>query len=105
MRNVVSRTGYSSFWTEEVTGPLKRTLRGLQFFVIDTGKILILVGIALAIIGAIVWGLGRAGFHGLPGDVSYQGRNVRIYFPIVSCIVLSVLLTLGMWVWQWLRSR
>jgi hypothetical protein len=57
------------------------------------------------IVGAIVWALGRTGFHGLPGDVRYEGRNVRFYFPIVSCIVLSVLLTLGMWVWQWLRSR
>jgi hypothetical protein len=77
----------------------------VESFVIDTGKILIVLGTALVIIGAIVWALGRAGFHGLPGDVSYEGRNVRIYFPIVSCIVLSILLTLGMWIWQWLRHR
>jgi hypothetical protein len=72
---------------------------------IGIGKVLILLGVALVIVGAIVWALGRAGFHGLPGDVHYEGRNVRFYFPIVSCIVLSVLLTLGMWIWQWWRSR
>jgi hypothetical protein len=72
---------------------------------IGIGKVLILLGVALVIVGAIVWALGRTGFHGLPGDVHYEGRNVRFYFPIVSCIVLSVLLTLGMWIWQWWRSR
>jgi hypothetical protein len=71
----------------------------------DVGKIMISLGVVLCVVGAIVWGLGRAGFHGLPGDIHYQSRNVRVYFPIVSCIVLSVLLTLGMWIWQWLRSR
>ena len=71
----------------------------------DAGKLLIFLGLAIAVIGVIVWGLGRAGFHGLPGDVSYEGRNVRVYVPIVSCIVLSILLTLGMWIWQWLSRR
>jgi DUF2905 family protein len=71
----------------------------------DTGKILVIVGIGVTLIGAIVWALGRAGFRGLPGDVSYQSSNVRIYFPIVSCIVLSLVLTLGMWLWRWLSGR
>ncbi len=67
----------------------------------DLGKIMIVVGIGIAVLGAIVWALGRSGFRGLPGDVAYQGEHVRVYFPIVSCIVLSILLTLGMWVWRW----
>ena len=72
---------------------------------IDAGKIFVALGLAIALIGAIVWGLGRIGFHGLPGDVHYESLNVRMYFPIVSCIVLSILLTLGMWVWQWFSRR
>jgi hypothetical protein len=72
---------------------------------IDLGKLMVIGGIALAVIGAIVWTLGRAGFKGLPGDVSYQGPNVQFYFPIVSCIVISILLTLGMWLWRWLSGR
>lgn len=71
----------------------------------DLGKTLVLCGAALAVIGVIVWAMGRAGFRGLPGDISYQGQNVRIYFPIVSCIVLSIVLTLGMWLWRWLSGR
>ncbi len=62
-------------------------------------------GLALAVIGAIVWGLGRAGFHGLPGDVRYESSNVRVYFPIVTCIVLSVVLTALMWLWQWISRH
>lgn len=71
----------------------------------DVGKILILLGIGVTVVGLIVFGLGRAGFRGLPGDISYEGPNVRFYFPIVTCIVLSILLTVGMWVWRWLSGR
>ncbi|HVT87542.1 MAG TPA: DUF2905 domain-containing protein [Tepidisphaeraceae bacterium] len=72
---------------------------------IDTGKLLMVVGGVIAVLGVVIWALGRAGFRGLPGDISYQGQNVRVYFPIVSCILLSVLLTLGMWLWRWLSGR
>jgi hypothetical protein len=72
---------------------------------IDIGKGLIVLGCALALIGVIVWTLGRAGFRGLPGDISYQSQNVRFYFPIVSCIVISILLTAGIWLWRWLSGR
>jgi hypothetical protein len=72
---------------------------------IDAGRFLILLGIAVAIIGAVIWSLGRLGFRGLPGDISYQGEHVRFYFPLVSCIVLSILLTLGMWLWRRLSGR
>lgn len=62
-------------------------------------------GAAICLIGAMIWLLGRSGFRGLPGDISYEGSNVRVYFPIVSCIVLSLVLTLGMWIWRWLSGR
>lgn len=71
----------------------------------DIGKILIVAGAALAAIGLVVWGLGKAGFRGLPGDISYESPGVRVYFPIVTCIALSILLSLGMWVWRWLSGR
>jgi hypothetical protein len=58
------------------------------------GKLLILVGVVLIVIGAAVhWGvpLGR-----LPGDISYRRGNVSFYFPLVTSIIISVLLTLLM---------
>ena len=72
---------------------------------IDGGKMLIIIGLVVAVSGAMVWMLGRFGFHGLPGDISYEGRHTRVYFPIVSCIALSVILTAAMWLWRWLSGR
>ena len=56
----------------------------------NVGKLLIVAGLLVAVVGLVVWGLGRAGFRGLPGDIRYESGNVRFYFPIVTCIVLSV---------------
>jgi len=38
-------------------------------------------------------GLGR-----LPGDIVYKGKNLQFYFPIVTCVLLSVVLTLVLWI-------
>jgi hypothetical protein len=67
----------------------------------EIGKVLVLLGVALAAVGGVVYLLGRAGFRGLPGDISYESPHVRVYFPIVTCLVLSAVLTLGMWLWRW----
>ncbi len=64
---------------------------------IPMGKLIIVLGVAMVIIGAAIWALGRLGFRGLPGDIRYESENARFYFPIVSCIVLSIILTFGMW--------
>lgn len=55
-----------------------------------------LAGLGLAVVGAFVWWLGpRLGGGGLlPGDLSFRRGNVSIHFPLVTCLVLSVLLTL-----------
>lgn len=71
----------------------------------DTARWMILAGALLMAAGALVWLLGRLGFHGLPGDITYQSPRMRVYFPIVTCLVLSVLITAGAWLWQWLTRR
>jgi hypothetical protein len=70
-----------------------------------TGKLLVLMGMILILAGLAVWGLGRIGFRGFPGDIRYEGRHVRFYFPIVTCLILSILLTMAMWLWNWLTRR
>jgi hypothetical protein len=69
------------------------------------GRILILAGVALILVGAFMtWGprlpfrLGR-----LPGDIAYEGKNGSFYFPITTCILLSVVLSLAMWLLRRLR--
>jgi hypothetical protein len=59
------------------------------------GKMLVVVGLALAGLGTWIWlsaGRNRGGL--LPGDISIERENFRFYFPIVTCIVVSVILTL-----------
>jgi len=57
-------------------------------FLILAGAILVLAGLAVLLAPKIPW-IGR-----LPGDIDVKGKNFRIYFPIVTCIILSVLLTI-----------
>ncbi len=61
----------------------------------DVGKLLVVAGLALAIIGAILWsGIGRGWIGRLPGDIHYSRGNFNFYFPVVTCILLSIILTL-----------
>ncbi len=71
----------------------------------DIGKLLIGVAALLFVVGILFFAFGRIGFRGLPGDVRYESGSTRVYFPIVSCLVLSAVLTLGMWAWNWFTRR
>ena len=62
------------------------------------GKMLVIAGLAMALIGAVVWlgfGKGRGGL--LPGDLSVERGDFKFYFPVVSCLVVSAILTLALW--------
>jgi len=52
-------------------------------------------GIALVVIGGIVMLFGRTGlpFGRLPGDIVYRGKNTTFYFPLATSILLSILLS------------
>ena len=63
------------------------------------GRLLIGLGILLVIAGLVVVLGERAGIHfgRLPGDIRIQGRRTAFYFPIVTCLLISVVLSLIMW--------
>jgi hypothetical protein len=67
------------------------------------GKWLIAAGALIIAIGVLVILLGKVGLFRLPGDVSFGGRNWRIYFPLASSILLSILLTLLLWLIHYFR--
>jgi hypothetical protein len=60
------------------------------------GRILVGLGIALVVIGGVVMLLGRAGvpLGRLPGDFLYRGKNTTFYFPLATSILVSVVLSL-----------
>jgi hypothetical protein len=63
------------------------------------GRWLIVIGLALAALGAVVMLGERFGIKlgRLPGDIVIRGRNGAFYFPVVTCLIVSVLLTLLSW--------
>ncbi len=56
----------------------------------DIGRVLLVFGILLAVIGGGLMLFGR--FH-LPGDITFKSGNVTLYIPIATSIVLSIILT------------
>ena len=66
----------------------------------ELGKLLLLCGIVLVVAGGFFALGGKLPFRlgRLPGDVAYRGKNGGFYFPIVTCILLSVFLSLILWV-------
>ena len=72
------------------------------------GRFLILAGILLVVLGVIFvagsrfshFGLGR-----LPGDIVYKGKNFQFYFPIVTCLIVSALLTAVIWIISFLTRK
>ncbi len=71
----------------------------------DLGRIFILLGLTLLLIGLVLLGLSRFNLPigRLPGDLSYRGKNFSFSFPIVSCLLLSALLSLLLWIFGRLR--
>ncbi|HZT39808.1 MAG TPA: DUF2905 domain-containing protein [Bryobacteraceae bacterium] len=62
------------------------------------GRSLILMGIVLVIVGAVL-SFGRR----LPGDIVWRGKTTTVYFPLGTCIVISIVLSLVMWLMGRLR--
>lgn len=62
----------------------------------EIGRILVVVGIVLAIVGGVIMLVGRTGLPlgRLPGDILYRGKNTTFYFPLATCIVVSIVLSL-----------
>lgn len=67
---------------------------GLQFI----GRILIFTGIIIVVIGGLLLLSGRIPWIGrLPGDIIIERKNFTFYFPIATSILLSIIITLVLW--------
>lgn len=62
---------------------------------IETGKALLIIGVVIVLIGGLLMIAGRFGLPlgRLPGDIAYRGKNVSVYFPLGTCLLISVVLT------------
>lgn len=60
----------------------------------DIGKLLIMLGIMLIVLGGVVMIVGKLTPLGsLPGDIFIKGEHGSFYFPVVSCILVSIILS------------
>jgi hypothetical protein len=75
-------------------------MRGRIDCLMDLGKILVLIGAALVVAGIAVMLLGRMHLPlgRLPGDFSYRGKNTTIYFPLATSVLLSIVLSILLYV-------
>ncbi|MGA7978619.1 MAG: DUF2905 domain-containing protein [Chromatiaceae bacterium] len=63
-------------------------------------RTLILVGIAVILVGVLWPWLGKLPFGRLPGDIVVQRDNFRLFFPITTMVVISIVLTLILWLFK-----
>jgi len=72
----------------------------------DVGRLLLILGGAIVLLGLLLLIAGRVPFLGrLPGDITIQRGNTTFFFPIMTCIVLSLVLTVVVNLVLWLISR
>lgn len=67
----------------------------------QVAKLMVGAGLALAVVGGVLWGLSAAfpglRFGRLPGDVAVERGNMAFYFPVMTMVLVSVGLTLVLW--------
>jgi Protein of unknown function (DUF2905) len=68
----------------------------------EIGKFVVIVGALLVVVGVVLWRFpGLFGWVGkLPGDISVQKGNFSFYFPVATCILVSIILTLVSWLFR-----
>jgi len=71
----------------------------------ELGRMLLVLGAVLAGVGALLYFGGRLPFRlgHLPGDIVHRGEHTTFYFPIVTCLVVSIALTLLFWLFNQFR--
>ena len=60
------------------------------------GRLLVIMGIVITLVGAVLWLAGRyfPWLGNLPGDIRYESDNVKIYFPLATMILISIIGTI-----------
>jgi hypothetical protein len=65
----------------------------------DLGKLLLMLGGVIILVGAVLLLAGRLNLPlgRLPGDITYRGKNTVVYFPLATSIIISIVLSLILW--------
>ena len=67
----------------------------------ELGKMLVVLGLVIAGVGVLLWtGIGKSWLGRLPGDIHYTKGDFSFHFPIVTCLIISVILTFLLWLFK-----
>lgn len=66
----------------------------------DLGKILIISGLLLVGIGLLLTFVSKFGYTRLPGDIRFERENFTFFFPLGTCLLISLLLSLVLWLFR-----
>ena len=74
----------------------------------DIGKLLVVLGSLLVVVGVLFILVSKFSWLGighLPGDIRYKGKNTTFYFPLATCVLISVVVSLILWLISHLTRR
>ena len=82
-------------------GSLNPVRVGLSWDMPDLGKLLVVLGVIFVVVGLLLWsGFGRGWLGQMPGDINYTRGSFRFHFPIVTCLIISAVLTILLWLFR-----
>ena len=67
----------------------------------EFGKILVIIGLVIVGVGVLLWsGAGKGWLGRLPGDIHYSKGDFSLHFPLVTCLLISAVLSLLLWLFK-----
>ncbi len=66
----------------------------------DLGRLLIILGLLVAVVGVVLATGNRLGLGRLPGDIAFRRGNFGCYFPLMTSVILSIVLSLILWLFR-----
>jgi len=67
----------------------------------ELGKLLVIIGGGVMVVGILLWsGVGKNWLGRLPGDINYTKSDFSFHFPMVTCLLISIVLTLLLWLFR-----
>ena len=72
----------------------------------ETGKQIMIIGGIIIVIG-IIWMIFHKNLQwlgNLPGDIKWENGNAKIYFPIATMLLISLLINICFWIYKWLSK-
>jgi hypothetical protein len=71
----------------------------------NLGPFVVMAGIVIVVLGILLWAGGLSWFGRLPGDIRIERGNVRIYIPVISMLLISVVATILLSILRYLFRR